>query len=492
MKKRILKFVNSEADYPVITGLASGLYPMLYTFGINYSQLNSWKQLAFYILFYILIPIITLWSFNLVLNTIKTLNTYKYRIITFVNISLFGGLLLVSTLNFKIKFLIVLLALALICALVLSKHIKKIVVFQFILAMTSLFVITPKLVKQINYSDDWLKQPDDILQVNFVKKPNIYFIQVDGYANSDHLDKGLYSFDNTLFNNYLAEEGFINYKDYRSNYYSTLSSNSSLFAMKHHYYCNPDKSFSEITNSRSQIVSKNSVLDILKNNNYKTNLLLDKYYFLLNRPNMGYDYCNISYNEVPFRYRGLGENRDLISDLKKVIVKNNLKPNFYFIQKLLPSHITNASGQINTVVSEREKYLNKLNQANIWLKQIVNIINNNDDNALIILTADHGGFVGFNSTIESRIKQSDSRLVHSIYTSLLAVKWNGLKPDFDYKFKTPVNFFRILFSHLSQDKKYLNYLEEDSSYIIIDKGAPFGVYQYIDAEGNTVFNPLSN
>ena len=47
-----------------------------------------------------------------------------------------------------------------------------------------------------------------------------------------------------------------------------------MFSMKHHYYSNPNKSSNEVYNSRDHIVGENSVLTILKNNDYKTFLLL--------------------------------------------------------------------------------------------------------------------------------------------------------------------------------------------------------------------------
>ena len=137
-------------------------------------------------------------------------------------------------------------------------------------------------------------------------------------------------------------------------------------------------------------------------------------------------------------------------------------------------------------------YLKRLQEANSWLTELISNIEAKDKNALIIISADHGGFVGFDTTNESTVKQETEVLVKTIFTSTLAIKWNGVAPKFDTEFKTPVNFFRILFAHLSDTNSYLEQLQDDKSYIIISKGAPFGVYEYLDENGNAVFNPLPN
>ena len=45
-----------------------------------------------------------------------------------------------------------------------------------------------------------------------------------------------------------------------------------------------------------------------------------------------------------------------------------------------------------------------------------------------------------------------------------------------------------MFSYLSEDVSYLDYLEKDISFTIIKEGAPYGVYEYIDENGKVVFN----
>ena len=74
---------------------------------------------------------------------------------------------------------------------------------------------------------------------------------------------------------------------------------------------------------------------------------------------------------------------------------------------------------------------------------------------------------------------------------MLAIKWpNGEAPEMDSKLKSCVNVFRVLFSYLGNDQKYLQHLEKDGSYLIIKEGAEPGVYEYIDDSGNIVFKKV--
>ena len=120
-------------------------------------------------------------------------------------------------------------------SLFLYKFSKKVIVIQLLLALIGVFTITPRLIKLVNYSSVWEQQPDDIESIKFKKTPNVYFIQPDGYANFTELKKDYYNIDYSEFKSFLNKENFKYYHDFRSNYASTLSSNSSTFMIKHHY-----------------------------------------------------------------------------------------------------------------------------------------------------------------------------------------------------------------------------------------------------------------
>jgi hypothetical protein len=257
--------------------------------------------------------------------------------------------------------------------------------------------------------------------------------------------------------------------------------------MKHHYY-NNGSDFTETIDARNVIVSDNSVLRILKNNGYRTFLLTEQPYFLTNKPKLGYDFCNFSTEEISFVTTGLGNPRDVIEPFKDYLETYSEGPNFFFVEIFNPGHIINREAESKGIAGEREHYIESLKEADKKLTALTKTILKKDPEALIVIMADHGGFVGMKSMEDSYTKSTDPDIVNSIFSSILAIHWpNGEAPKFDNKLKTSVNLFRILTSYLSENDLYLANLQPDESYIIIYSGATQGTYQYLDGEGNVVF-----
>ena len=486
-RNSILDFAKGEKVNPIIYGLAIGLYPVLYYYNTNFSLVNSWSQLGMFVLTFIMVPIIAGYLIKMIVGKYSEIRLFKFLLPVF-NVAYFLLLLVLCTYGIKLKILALAGIIGVVLGIILSKHLNKIVIFQLLLAL----IILPNLLRfvfyQINYSTEWTQQPDTIEQTEFVKKPNVYVIQPDGYPNFSELKRGYYKYDNQAFEDYLQEMGFKLYNNFRSNYFSTLSSNSSMFSMKHHYYNHPHSTESEMLNARDIIVGANAVVRTFNDNGYKTNLLLGKPYLLVNRPTLGYDFCNIKQNEVSFLARGFGIHKNVLDDLEPLIQEKKEEPKFYFIEESLPSHITTYKELSNGKEKEREHHLERLQRANEWLEEVLNMIKKYDSEALIVIIADHGGFVGFDYTLECKIKQTDPNLIKSIFTTALAIKWpKGEAPEFDNQLKTNVNLFRILIAYLSQDETLLNNLQEDKSYAVLNSGTPFGVYEYINEADETVF-----
>ena len=59
-----------------------------------------------------------------------------------------------------------------------------------------LITLIPVLSNQLFYDSSWTLQPDAIQEASFVTKPNVYFIQPDGYVNFSEINKGYYNIDN--------------------------------------------------------------------------------------------------------------------------------------------------------------------------------------------------------------------------------------------------------------------------------------------------------
>lgn len=492
MRKRIIEFLSDKKQYVILTAIASGLYPLLYYYNSNFSLINSWSQFMFFVTSYLLIPILIFIILNLVFKKLKILEKYRKYLLAVLNMCFFSFFILISTIGFKLKLLATVLLISFFLGILMQKYLKKIIVFQLLLASLVAIKLVPDFFRHFNYSTEWMIQKDSIESVKFIKKPNVYVIQPDGYANFSELKKEPYNFDNSEFENFLRTNDFKLYEGFRSNYFSTLSSNSSMFAMKHHYFNNPKPKSTELYNARQIIVGNNPVVNIFKNNGYKTFLMLQKSYLLVNRAEINFDYCNIKHSELSFMARGFGVIKNLNKDFENVIALNKETNNFYFIEQISPGHISTYENTSKGKNLERKKYLESIEEANLFLKEIIGLINANDDNCIIVIVSDHGGFVGMNYTLECKEKQIDENLIKSIFTTTLAIRWpNKTPPEYDEKLKTNVNLFRVLFTYLSDDKSYLNNLEDDKSYNVINSGAPYGIYELIDENGNIVFNRLS-
>lgn len=473
----------------IIVGVATGLYPILFYYSNNFSLINSLKHFAFFVLLFLCLPIIL----NLVIKYIskksKQILKYQVGIFTFINLFLFS-LFIFICLYARIPFYFILISLviATIGAFLLKKQLGKLVVFQYLLAFVGLFYFVPRVHGQLTYSEDWKKQPDQIEQVILKHKPNVYYIQTDGYVNfSEITTNPYYQYNNDSLKQFLLNYDFTIYPDIRSNYTATLESNMATFVMKHHYY-NYGYNFSEMTNARETIITKNPVLDIFKNNGYKTYFLAEWPYLIANLPQMGYDYCNFSYSNISLISEGFKEKKEIFTSLQQVFNCEAIQPSFYFMEILDPGHVATNKTESKGKSVEKERYFTKLKRCNDKLKSIIGFIVENDPDALIMIMADHGGYVGLDYMLENRIKTEDRDLLYSFFSTQFSIKWprDILHKD-DINFKTAVNTFRVLFSILSDNKQYLKYLEENASYTIINEGAPKGIYKVLDSLGNPTF-----
>ena len=492
MKKKdepsaVRKFFLTKSERPVLAGLSTGLYPILFYFTTNFTLVNSWEHLGYFVLVFLLTPMI-LFKLCQLLTRKNIFGTYGNYLFPFLSIFIFLffiGICHYGEINKKASLFMFFGSLAL--AYFLVKHLDKIIMIQLLLALIGLPSFIFAVANQTSYSKDWHLQPDDIEEVVFKTKPNVYLIQPDGYVNFAELKKGYYNVGNSLFENFLADFDFKNYPYFRSNYPSTLASNTSMLMMKHHYY-NKAMHPSDGLDSREVIVTKNVVLDVFKNNGYKTHLVMEAPYLLLNRPKMGFDRSNFTSSEVPFIGKGFKNKKNVITSLKEYIEEDKAVPKFFFVEFFNPGHIANGKSETTGFENEKRKWLKSLDVANKMLTEMITMIYELDPEGLIIILSDHGGYVGLDYAMEMYSPMHERDKIYSIFGSNLSIKWpNNMAPDFDKQLKTTVNVFRILFSYLSEENKYLDSLQANSSYSLILNDAPTGTYESINEAGEITF-----
>ncbi len=487
LRHTFLSRLNDDSEYPILAGVATGLYPFISYYTHNFQLVNSWSHFLFFTGLFIVAPaLLFLFLYRISKQEpLKKWRKYGLFFLTIFVFLLFAEISVHAQLKKK-------LALATFVAVIpfsffLYKDYKKFIALQFLLAFIGLFSLVPKMMKYANISMAWLQQPDAIEEIVLKKKPNIYFIQPDGYVNFEEVAKGHYEIDNDDFRSFLKSQNFKEYANFRSSYPSTLASNTAIFSMKHHYF-NYGTHPSAKLKARKTLVSENSVLHILKNNGYKTHLILEAPYILLNRPKMGYDACNFGSLEVPFIGSGFRRKRDVQVDLEEQIKMEGNQPKFFFIEIFNPGHIANNKSGTKGSEIEKDEWKESLKYANRRLTTMLTTIEENDPNALVILLSDHAGYVGLEYSREMYRKTSNRDDIYSLFASLCAIKWpNGENPTFDTELKSSVNVFRIIFAELSEDLSLLNSLQNDGSYCILNKGVPQkGPYRYIDNAGAIV------
>jgi hypothetical protein len=477
IKEKFNFFLNNAKDYPILAGFSVGFYAFVFYFSNNFDLVNSWQQTLVFLINFIVIPTaIVFLIFKIIQkNKFSSFATQSIFIMMLVllPIYLFGFSNLLASYK-KIG----LLAILILCLIIFKiKNYKYFIVLVFLMTVLPIVKLGKTIYLNYTNSTEWQLQPDAILKTEFKKKPNIYYIQPDGYTNETNLKGSLYRFDNLEFDGWLKDQKFSLYDDYRSNYPSTLYSNSSCFFMKHHF----SNEFSKFNYARDYIVGRNPVLEIFKNNNYKTFFITEIPYLLMNRPSVYFDYCNYKLEELPYFKDGLSCFKEITNEIENQIVLNKETSNFFFIEKFNPGHINPNKIKGSSIEKERLEYLKSLQIANTWLKKTITIIEKNDPNAIIIIGADHGGYVGFEYTSQAQNKIMNRKLLNSIFGAKLAIKWNGSKHiDYDAQLKTSVNLFRILFSYLSEDKLLLNNLQPDASYNCYDASDFSKVYKAIE------------
>lgn len=483
-KNKIDNYIKSKEDSPFLAAFICGLTPLLFYYSNNYWAVNSLSHLLYFLSVFLGVFLISFSLFYYGFRGSDRLRKYKSHVLFFLVLSalvIFLSHTFFITLKRRFILGVVLIALYFLFSFKPREFYKKLIIVMCIFSSLSFFKVLIHLYEDIK-PDYWLSQPDDIERVKFKSKPNIYVIQPDGYVSKEVLEKAPYSFKSDLYD-WLASNEFKVYDGFRSNYPSSLTSNASLFGMKQHKFANMLLPEIEMANAREVITTSNPVVSIFKANNYKTYFVAQDEYFQQNRKQKAYDYFNIQKSDFPFFTKGDSDTRVVFLDLKIAMQQHNNVPKFFFIEKLLPHHV----GFYNTdasIVEEAEKYNERINEVDTWLKTTINYITENDKTAIIVILADHGGWVGLKS-FNDLYSSTRPELITSTFSNLAAIKWNNyLVDDFDKNLKTNVNLFRVLFASLSENAEYLQSLEDNSSYNLRLNALGFkSVKQLIDDNG---------
>ena len=340
------------------------------------------------------------------------------------------------------------------------------------------------------------KYPFDVSTI--ATYPDIYYIILDDYANSNSLEKYL-DYDNQEFISFLTKRGFDVADESYSNYPSTLFSLPSIMNMKYVNYLS--EKYYDSSNERElyHMMDTNLVTQYYKSIGYET-INFDGGNFFNEIENFDQNMCmrNIWHEDLwtiiqhttilgPFSIKksadDLREYRLCVfSELPK-LQHDNDKPIFVFAHIMMPHspYLFKANGEPqdqNKVFLELDlefnkyPYLDQLKFVNKKTQEVIDkLLLESDVPPIIIIHSDHGARMGIDDWDNA---WKDEKLVERIFNNFDAYYLPDEKKDLLSEPRTPVNTFRIIFnSYFNGEYDLL----ENSSYY----SNPFDkIYQFKD------------
>lgn len=485
MLDRIRNYIRSDRHLPVVTGFLPGAYALSYLYLKNFTLVDSWPQFLFFIAVFILAPVLVASGLHF---TTKKTKADRQAQLHFIMLGVFLGLYfsLAYFQEVRWSYFLIGVVLVLIGSFFLARLYK---IGILLLGLMLIFSLGQLMLKWYGLQDDtdWVNMDKEIVQTNFQQTPNIYVIQPDGYPGQPALQSEFYQFDNIDFRTFLDSIDFKIHDNFRSNYSSTLTSNASMFTAQHHFYAAGEMG-SELYKARDIITGPNPVLKTFKDKGYQTHLVMQHKYLLMNHPAVYWDHVNI--DKVGF-FPDYHENADVAAYLKSHLHESKQSPQFFFVELFEPSHITHVEAWFEGYEKEREKYLKRLEKANLKLKELLDLIARRDPSAIVILAADHSGFLGLSHSLEAYKKVvEETNQKQTIFSALFAIKAPEDSIDYFKEVNSSITVFPALFQYLTREEPSVKAYDQ-SSYQLVRENGKAKVYRYFDSEGRAVTEELS-
>jgi hypothetical protein len=486
MKDKIIKYLSSSKHLWWTVTLLPGSYAIVYLYLKNFTVVNSWQQLLSFIVCFIIVPSIIFIILDLFFKRkYPKRRAQLYWSFLLINFSIIFSLSIY--LGWRWKALILFGVLTIIASFFIAKHYKKIVLLLSLMLFIATIQLLIFIINTVLPSNDWISTPP-FESYTFKRKPNIYLIQPDGFVGKPAAINSIYQIDNSSFYTSLEEDGFRFNHNFRSNYSSTLSSNSTLFTGQHHYLPTA-ASTGELMDARDIILGDNPVLRTLKKNGYHTNVVLEHSYLMLNYPDIVYDTNNVNNADLSPLLPDYYLNKDYQSDFEKQLSMNleSDQSQFYFVEILHPGHISYSKDGEVAIKREKNKYVEEVKKITPILQNMVELIKSRDPKGIIIIAADHGGFAGFTHTGQAYSAIiNNTELKQSVFSSLFTVKAPEEFKPYQTHIKSTVAVFPMLFEYLSERPVLNKYDFDHSSYLFLKSQETEGLFRYFDSNGKPI------
>ncbi|NND61653.1 MAG: hypothetical protein HKN48_00510, partial [Flavobacteriaceae bacterium] len=86
--KKLTQYFSNNRSYPILTALAAGLYPLLFYYSNNFTLINSWGHLVYFLIVFLALPIAVMVGFYYAFKWSK-LAPYRKYILPFFNLFFF-------------------------------------------------------------------------------------------------------------------------------------------------------------------------------------------------------------------------------------------------------------------------------------------------------------------------------------------------------------------------------------------------------------------
>ncbi len=302
--------------------------------------------------------------------------------------------------------------------------------------------------------------------------PDIYYIVLDGYANSRILSNKL-NFDNSNFEKNLKERGFFIAENGRANYVLTFLSLAATLNMDYINHLTDEVGVdSKDRKLPNQMISNNAVERYLKSKGYKTFNFKSGWGITNDMPNSDYSYASNSFlNDFSATFLQTTMLLPVVNWIASENYASNIlytfdhidktekikEPKFVFAHIVCPHppYLFDQNGQsypsevkLNNSwdMNEKKYYLNQIKFVNKKVKEFVDGILSESKKSIIILQSDHGSaFLGRNWE-----KPSDAFIQErgKIFNAVL-LNANGQKSM--YSKISSVNTFRVVFNAVFDD-----------------------------------------
>jgi hypothetical protein len=319
-------------------------------------------------------------------------------------------------------------------------------------------------------------------EVRLRERPDVYFIVPDGYPSRTAL-RAVFGIDDGGLEEGLAAQGFTEYDGVFSNYMYTVSSISASLGMRHHQY-RGNVGNAELLGGRPFITSdRNPVVHVFRNNGYQVSYVHQlEYLFTMG---CGIDLCSPTPAWVDalellpgFLRRAFAGDRSLPSLERRALDQIDAAlatdtPQFLYVHFQAPNHSLTFEQSREELAAFRSTFGDRIQTANATLLSLVSRILSRDDDALIIVSADHGAW-GFGTTMwaEHSVLESvpDPLIALDHLGVRLAIRWPSGEPPDGTPIRSNVNLFRHVLAYLSGNDALLKDLAPDDGYLVRGRG----------------------